>query len=127
VVLDERRDVLLLLHSAICEPCASLAPYFRKMAERFADMRIPSLVVARMDVTHDYPPTELGINLRSLPTIMFFPANNKAPPYRCAPAGGEGGEGCMALHVLVLSCVPGDRPPYNTTAGTTRASASRCP
>jgi thioredoxin-like negative regulator of GroEL len=86
VVLDDRKDVLLLLYAPNCEPCTHLAPYFRKLVERFRDLAIPSLVVARMSVENDFPPVELGLEIKSLPTVIFFPADAKKPPYRCGDA-----------------------------------------
>lgn len=82
IVLDEAKDVMVLFHASICESCSHLAPFFRKMAERFHDLAIPSLVIARMDVSSDFPPVELDIQLKSLPTIIFFPADAKTQPYR---------------------------------------------
>jgi thioredoxin-like negative regulator of GroEL len=35
VVMQEDKDVVLLLYAQNCEPCANFAVYFKKMAERF--------------------------------------------------------------------------------------------
>ena len=74
-------DVVLLLHARNCEPCAHFAVYFKKMAERFAQLAIPSLLIARMDITKEAPPPEMGLLVGKLPLMVMLPAGNKHPPW----------------------------------------------
>jgi hypothetical protein len=77
----EFQDVVLLIHARACEPCAHFAVYFKKMAERFAQLAIPSLQIARMDVTDEAPPADLQLLVGSLPLMVMLPAGNKHPPW----------------------------------------------
>ena len=77
----EDKDVVLMLHASNCEPCAHFAVYFKRMAMRFADLAIPSLVIARMDVTSEAPPPELNLMVGRLPLIVVLPAGAKHPPW----------------------------------------------
>ena len=77
----EDRDVVLLLHAKNCEPCAHFAVYFKKMAQRFAELSIPSLLIARMDVTAEAPRAELGLMVGKLPLLVMMPSGNKNPPW----------------------------------------------
>jgi hypothetical protein len=47
-----------------------------------ASVSIPSLVIARMDVSDESPPSSFNINLASLPSLVIFPAKDKGAPYR---------------------------------------------
>jgi hypothetical protein len=51
------------------------------MAQRFADLNITSLVVARMDVTDDAPPSRLNLLQHTLPVVMLLTAEDKNPPW----------------------------------------------
>ena len=81
VVMDESKDVLLLLHAKECEPCAHLSVYFKRMAERFRALDIKSLTIARMDVSDESPPAHLNLMVSDLPILVLLPA-----------ALGEGGK-----------------------------------
>lgn len=82
VVMEEGVDVLLLLHAQSCEPCAHLVPYFKKMAERLKDLKLSTLRIARMDVTHQTPPPHLHLlGVGNLPTLILLPANAKHEPW----------------------------------------------
>ena len=74
VILNEDRDVLLLLHAKSCEPCAHFTVYYKRMAARFVDLKIDSLVIARMDVTDESPPAHLNLMAGELPILVLFPA-----------------------------------------------------
>lgn len=71
-----------------CEPCAHMAVYFKRFAERLAALGVSgpspnaSVVVARMDVTDESPPPRLHFALASLPALVLLPARDKQPPYR---------------------------------------------
>jgi hypothetical protein len=51
------------------------------MAQRFTDLKIESLVVARMDVTDDSPPPRLNLLTHDLPLMVLLPADDKSPPW----------------------------------------------
>ena len=75
------KDVLILFHEEGCEACAALTVYYKKMAERFASLKIPSLVIARFDVTKETPPLD-GLIAGPLPVVVLLPAHDKRPPFR---------------------------------------------
>ena len=81
IVMNEDKDVLLLLYAQNCEPCAHFAVFFKRMAMRFQDMKIPTLTVARMDVTDESPPGDLNLIVGKLPLLVMLPAGEKHPPW----------------------------------------------
>lgn len=81
VVLNDQRDVVLLLHAKNCEPCAHFAVYFKRMAERFEAMGIRNLTIARMDVSTESPPKEMNLMVGTLPILAMIPASDKLPPW----------------------------------------------
>ena len=81
IVLNEDKDVVLLLHAESCESCSHLAVYYKRMADRFRAMQLGSLVIARMDVSHEAPPAHLGLMVGNLPIIAMIPAADKHPPW----------------------------------------------
>lgn len=82
LVMQEDMDVVLLLHSQSCEPCAHFAVYFKRVAERFADLNVPSLRIVRMDVTRQTPPAHLNLlGAGALPTVVMLPAFAKHSPW----------------------------------------------
>jgi hypothetical protein len=54
---------------------------FPQMAQRFTDLGIDSLVIARMDVTDDAPPPHLHFLEHKLPTVVLLPADDKTQPW----------------------------------------------
>ncbi len=81
LVLSDSRDVVLLLHSKGCEPCAHFAVYFKRMAERFRAMDIPTLAIAQMDVSEHTPPGHLNLMIGPLPLVVMVPADSNHPPW----------------------------------------------
>ena len=81
LALDESRDVVLLLHAddGTCHACENLAPYYKRVAKRFRQLEIKTVLVARMDVSACIPPT--GLVVPKLPAIAILRAYNKEPPY----------------------------------------------
>lgn len=81
----EHKDVMIAFHDESCRKCANLAVYYKKVAERFDEEGIDSLVVGRFDTTKtaSIPGLEsLDVAFDRLPTILFLPAFAKrAPPY----------------------------------------------
>lgn len=74
LVLNEDQDVLLMLHAKECEPCSHLSVYYKRMAERFADLNISSLTITQMDVSNDAPPAELQLMNGELPIVVLLQA-----------------------------------------------------
>eukprot|EP00386_Alphamonas_edax_P012965 GDKI01040211.1.p1 GENE.GDKI01040211.1~~GDKI01040211.1.p1 ORF type:complete len:309 (-),score=74.63 GDKI01040211.1:316-1242(-) len=100
VVMDESKDVLVYFYSSAgethvptariengesqwvytCELCLKGAIFFNRCAERFSELGISSVVIAKMDINKHQPPINMQIN--ELPKILFFPAFDKSPPHR---------------------------------------------
>jgi hypothetical protein len=81
-ILNEDKDVVLLLHSSKgCESCAHFSVYFKRMAERLKELKIPTLEIARMDVSDESPPGYLNLMVGPLPLLVMIPAGNKHPPW----------------------------------------------
>lgn len=81
IVLDEEKDVIVVFYSRGCESCAHFAVYYKRMAKRFKELGIESLVVTRMDVTDDSPPPRLNLLVGKLPLFVMIPAHAKHPPW----------------------------------------------
>ena len=82
VVFNEEKDVLLLLHASKgCESCAHFAVYFKRMAERLRELKVPTLEIARMDTSDESPPAHLNLLVGPLPLLLMIPADNKHPPW----------------------------------------------
>jgi protein disulfide-isomerase A1 len=76
-VIESDKDVLLKFYAPWCGHCKSLAPIYEEVAEAFAD--VSSIMIAKMDATEneiDYA----GVDVKGFPTVLFFPANDKANP-----------------------------------------------
>lgn len=87
IALDETKDVLILFHDSRpdkCIDCEYLAPYYKKLARRFKDLKIPSVVIARFDVGNEPAPANINAQISAsnkLPMIFLFKAFNKNPPF----------------------------------------------
>lgn len=81
IVLNEDKDVVLLLHAETCDPCAHFAVYYKRMAARFRELGIPSLEIARMDVSSVSPPAHMNLMVGNLPIVAMIPASDKQPPW----------------------------------------------
>uniref|UniRef100_A0A8C5WD84 Thioredoxin domain containing 11 n=1 Tax=Leptobrachium leishanense TaxID=445787 RepID=A0A8C5WD84_9ANUR len=73
VVLEVKKDVLLLYYTTWCGFCASLNHVFLRLAHHLAT---DGLVFARLDITSNDLPWEFMVD--RVPTILFFPQNRKA-------------------------------------------------
>ena len=81
ILQDDSKDIVLLLHAKNCEPCTHFNVYFKRMAERFKELAIPSVLIAAMDVTEETPPAYLNMINGPLPLLIIIPANMKYPPW----------------------------------------------
>lgn len=81
IVMNEEKDVVLLLHAKGCESCAHFNVYFKRMSQRFKDLQINSLVLAQMDVTSEAPPAQYQMMVGNLPLLLMVPANAKHAPW----------------------------------------------
>ena len=81
IVMNDQKDVVLLLHAQDCEPCAHFAVYFKRMADRFEAMGVRNLTIARMDVSHESPPKDMNLMVGTLPILAMIPATDKLPPW----------------------------------------------
>ena len=55
------RDVLVLFHAVDSRDSMAFTPYFKKMARQFKSLNLPSLVVARYDVSDVSPPRDVRL------------------------------------------------------------------
>ena len=78
---DNNKDIVLLLHSKNCEQCSYFNVYYKRMADRFKEMNIPSLLIAQMDVSIETPPKEMNLMVGTLPLLVMIPASDKNPPW----------------------------------------------
>ena len=83
VLWQVTRDVLVQLYSAAgCEPCASIVPYYNKVAERLHALGVTTALAARLDVkAHGLPRALSSVRVHNLPTIIVLPARRKQPPH----------------------------------------------
>lgn len=79
-VLREGLDVCVLFYSSVESPDSLvMAPYFNKLALRFAELEFPNIRVYRYDVA--VQPAPRHIKAESFPAVYLFPAFHKRPPY----------------------------------------------
>jgi thiol-disulfide isomerase/thioredoxin len=81
IVFNDEYDVVLLLHAKNCEPCSHFNVYYKRMAQRFQEMKFPSLMITQMDVTEETPPAQLNMINGPLPLLILLPADNKVAPW----------------------------------------------
>lgn len=94
VVDNDHKDILLLIYAHSSESCGHFAVYFKKMALRFWELKLPSLVLAALDVQMELPPPSLGLLtgsalMGSLPVLLLLPAHDKQPPYKVYSGVGK--------------------------------------
>lgn len=106
--LSDDKDVVIMFHAESCEPCAHFAVYFKRMAQRFAELAIPTLLIARMDVTNETPPADLRFPLANLPLVALLPAGAKQPPWQLY--SGVGKMGPMMKWIQAHAAAPFDLP-----------------
>jgi len=74
IVLDTEKDVFVEFYAPWCGHCKNLAPVWEQLGEAFED--VPTVTIAKMDATANAAPE--NIEIRGFPTLLFFPADNKA-------------------------------------------------
>jgi len=82
VVLDAATDVLVYFYASKgerAEMATDAAIYINRCAERFQELRIKTVAIARMDVSRFSVPTQ--VQLLRVPSILLFPAFAKDPPH----------------------------------------------
>jgi len=72
IVKDASKDVLVEFYAPWCGHCKTLAPKYEELGQIFQDT--PSVIIAKMDSTENDSPAEVS----GFPTLIFYPANNKA-------------------------------------------------
>jgi len=90
MVMDPTKDVMVEIYAPWCGHCKTLAPKYEKLGEEFKDT--PSVVIAKIDGTENDFPYEV----KGFPTIVFYPANDKANPIAY---DGERNEAGMAKFI----------------------------
>jgi len=65
---------LIEFYAPWCGHCKNLAPKYEKLGESFA--ADPTIVIAKIDATENDTP----VDIRGFPTLMFYPADDKANP-----------------------------------------------
>lgn len=82
--------VLSAVYAPWCGHCKSLAPAYEAVGKAINDKGIKSIKIAKMDGTTnevDYP----GFTIKGFPTIVYFPAGNKATPIEFSANRDVGG------------------------------------
>jgi thiol-disulfide isomerase/thioredoxin len=77
IVLDEERDVLLVIYSPFCGASIAVAPIFEQVAAGVADS--PGIVIARIDKTANDLPIR-NILVTHYPMTYLFPAGKHTDP-----------------------------------------------
>lgn len=90
--LDETKDVLILLHDSRpghCDRCEYLAPYYKRVASRFKDLKVTSVIISRFDVGAEAAPQSIQRHIKDLPTILLLKAFSKNPPFPIYSGSGK--------------------------------------
>jgi len=97
-VNDPSKDVFVEFYAPWCGHCKKLAPVWEELAETFDG--VEHVKIAKIDATANNLPK--NINVRGYPTLIFFPANNKAG----VPYNGERDLPSMTKFVIEQSTKP---------------------
>jgi protein disulfide isomerase len=98
IVNDPTKDVFVEFYAPWCGHCKKLAPVWEELAETFEG--VDHVRIAKIDATANNLPK--NINVRGYPTLIFFPANNKAG----VPFNGERDLPSMTKFVIEQSTKP---------------------
>jgi protein disulfide-isomerase-like protein len=72
IVMDPTKDVLVKFHAPWCGHCKKLAAPWEELAREMFEYK--DLVIAKFDATTN---EAMGVKIKSYPTIMFYPKDNK--------------------------------------------------
>lgn len=73
-------EVMVLLYKSVgCEDCESLTKYYQRVAGRFEELNMTSVVISQLDVSTNAVPPHVTVD--RLPMIIMLPAKSKHPPY----------------------------------------------
>jgi len=95
---DPSKDVFVEFYAPWCGHCKKLAPVWEELAETFEG--VEHVTIAKIDATANNLPK--NINVRGYPTLIFYPANNKAG----VPYNGERDLPSMTKFVIESSTKP---------------------
>jgi protein disulfide isomerase len=98
IVNDPTSDVFVEFYAPWCGHCKKLAPVWEELAETFEG--VSHVKIAKIDATANNLPK--NIEVRGYPTLIFFPANNKAG----VPYNGERDLPSMTKFVVEQSTKP---------------------
>jgi len=77
IVINNEKDVFVEFYAPWCGHCKKLAPLWEELATKVAN--VDNLVIANMDATANEVSHD-KVNVSSFPTLLFFPAKDKANP-----------------------------------------------
>lgn len=80
VIEDESKDVVLLVYQAGTEMVMGMTPIYKRVAKRFKELGIESVVVAAIDVLEHPLPRKLALKIEP-PSLVLFRAHSRTPPY----------------------------------------------
>ena len=81
VVMNPHKDVLLVLQAHDSKDCQEFYKYVKRSADRFIELGIREMQVAKFDVERYVIPGHVAIQYSSLPAVLMFPAKDKEAPF----------------------------------------------
>jgi len=75
LVLDNDKDVLVEFYAPWCGHCKQLAPKYEAAAKRLSVNK--NIVIAKVDATAN---EVHGVQIKSYPTLKYYPGNKKSAP-----------------------------------------------
>jgi protein disulfide-isomerase A1 len=76
IILDGKKDVLLMIQASWCGACKRIAPAYVQAAKAYTS-HSDKIIFARMDGTENDIPKSADITLTKFPTIILFKAGGK--------------------------------------------------
>jgi thiol-disulfide isomerase/thioredoxin len=85
--LDETEDaVVVVFKSSQCPKCRALAPYVKRVAERFSKLPGHRVLVCALDLAKFHP---ASLADAAVPSLLMLPAFHKSPPFRFYSGQGK--------------------------------------
>ena len=81
VVMNPHKDVLLILQAHDSKHCQEFYKYVKRSTDRFIELGVTSIEVAKFDVEKYVIPGHIPIQYSTLPAVVMFPARDKDAPY----------------------------------------------